>query len=89
MSELVNQVGLITGVYSFDEQDLHQNLDFFKVSQTGIETIKSKLSMKTFDEYTNILKDRETHRQRRLDPDSLGPTRTHVSLHHLPLSLAT
>jgi hypothetical protein len=31
-------------------------LKYFKVPQTGIETKRSKLVMKTFDEYTNILK---------------------------------
>jgi hypothetical protein len=39
-----------------EDQDLLKNLEFFKVPQADIETIRSKLTMKIFDEYTNILK---------------------------------
>jgi hypothetical protein len=40
------------------EKDLHDNLDiaYFKVPQAGIESIRSKLVFKIFDEYENILK---------------------------------
>ena len=39
-----------------NEQDLRENLKFFKVPQARIESIYSKLTMRVFDEYTNILK---------------------------------
>ena len=45
------------------EVDLHKNLDLlpgsfllFKVPQTGIDTIRSKLTMNLHDEYANVLK---------------------------------
>ena len=37
-------------------EDQYRNLEFFKVPHAGIETIRSKLAMKIFEEYTNILK---------------------------------
>ncbi len=40
-----------------NEQDLHDNLAYFKVPQAGIDSIRSKLAFKIFDEYVNILKD--------------------------------
>jgi hypothetical protein len=43
--------------YKFlNEQDLQRNLRFFKVPQASIESIRSKLAFKLFDEFTNILK---------------------------------
>ena len=39
-----------------NEQDMCTNLQFFKTPQAGIETIRSKLVMKIYDEYTNILR---------------------------------
>ena len=53
----MKQVSFIAGVCSLNEQDLRQNLEFFEVPQAGIEVIRSKLVMKIFDEYKNILKD--------------------------------
>ena len=44
------------GTRSLNEQDLHENLDYFKVPQTDIESRRSKLVFKIFDEYGNILK---------------------------------
>jgi hypothetical protein len=41
---------------SLNEQDLHDNLAYFKVPQAGIDSIRSKLTFKIFDEYANILK---------------------------------
>jgi hypothetical protein len=35
---------------------LHDNLTYFKVPQAGIDSIRSKLVLKIFDEYANILK---------------------------------
>jgi len=52
----VNQRRFIAGVRSLNEQDLYYNLAYFKVPQAGIESIRSKLAFKIFDEYTNILK---------------------------------
>ena len=37
-------------------QDLYYDLAYFKVPQAGIESIRSKLVFKIFDEYANILK---------------------------------
>jgi hypothetical protein len=54
----VNQKNFITGARSLNEQDLHDNLAYFKVPQAGIDSIRSKLAFKIFDEleYANILK---------------------------------
>ena len=41
---------------SLNEKDLHDNLAYFYVPQAGIESIRSKLAFKIFDEYANILK---------------------------------
>ena len=46
----------IAGAHSLNEQDLHENLAYFQVPQAGIESIRSKLAFKIFDEYANILK---------------------------------
>ncbi len=46
----------IVGARSLDEGDLHDNLTYFKVPHAGIDSIRSKLSFKIFDEYANILK---------------------------------
>ena len=52
----VKQVSFIVEARSLNEKDLQRNLRFFKVPQTSIESIRSKLAFKLFDEYTNILK---------------------------------
>ena len=52
----VNQRSFIAGARSLNEKDLHDNLAYFKVPQAGIDSIRSKLAFKIFDEYTNILK---------------------------------
>jgi hypothetical protein len=52
----VTQKSFIAGVRSLNEQDLHDNLAYFKVPQAGIHSIRSKLSFKIIDEYANILK---------------------------------
>jgi hypothetical protein len=39
-----------------NEQDLRKNLKYFKVPETSIESIYSKLTLRVFDVYTNILK---------------------------------
>jgi hypothetical protein len=53
----VSQRSFIVGARSLNEQDLHDNLAYFKVPQAGIESIRSKLVFKIFDEHANILKD--------------------------------
>ena len=45
----VSQRTFISGARSLNEQDLHDNLSYFKVPQTGIESIRSKLVFKIFD----------------------------------------
>ncbi len=63
----MSQRSFITGARSLNEQDLHDNLAYFKVRQAGIESIRSKLAFQIFDGYANILKgcprDNITHDQ--------------------------
>ncbi len=54
---VVQQVSFIAGAHSLNEEDLRKNLQVFKVPQAGIVTIRSKLAMKIYDEYANILRD--------------------------------
>jgi hypothetical protein len=46
----VKQKSFIAGARSLDEGDLHDNLTYFKVPQTDIDSIRSKLDFKIFDE---------------------------------------
>ena len=52
----VEQISFIAGSRSLNEQDLRKNIKFFRVPEASIETIGSKLAMKIFDEYANILR---------------------------------
>jgi hypothetical protein len=52
----VSKRSFIAGARSLNEQDLHDNLAYFKVPQAGIESIRSKLDFKIFHLYANILK---------------------------------
>ncbi len=52
----VKQKSFISGARSLDEGGLHDNLTYFKVPPTGIDSIRSKLVFKIFGEYANILK---------------------------------
>ena len=52
----LKQVGFIAGARSLNEEELKKNLEFFKVPNASMELIRSKLAMKIFDEYANILK---------------------------------
>jgi hypothetical protein len=45
----VEQVIFITGARSVDKQDLSKNLKFFRVPETSIDSIYSKLEMRVFD----------------------------------------
>ena len=53
---LVSQRSFMTGARTLNEEDLHENLTYFKVPKTVIESIRSTLVLKICDEYTNILK---------------------------------
>ena len=52
----VEQVIFITGARSVDKQDLSKNLKLFRVPEGSINSIYSKLAMRVFDVYANILK---------------------------------
>jgi hypothetical protein len=52
----VDQVSFITGARSVDKQDFRKNLKIFGVPEDSISSIYSKLAMRTFDVYANILK---------------------------------
>ena len=53
----VEQVSFITGTRSLNEEELEKNLAYlYKVPSTNVEPIHTKLAMKVFDEYANILK---------------------------------
>ncbi len=54
----VEQISFVTGSLCVNEQDLRKNLTefFFRVPEASIESIYSKLTMRVFDVYANILK---------------------------------
>ncbi len=52
----IEQVSIIAGARSLNEEDLKKNVTYFEVPPASIEPIRTKLVMKIFDEYTNILK---------------------------------
>ena len=47
---IVRQRSFITGARSLYEKDFQDNLAYFKVPQAGIDSIRSKLTLKIFDE---------------------------------------
>ena len=53
---MVEQIRFIAGPWSLNKEELKKNLEYFKVPNVSIEPIRSKLGMKIFDEYANILK---------------------------------
>ena len=53
---MVKQISFIAGARSVNEEELKKNLEYFKVPKASIETIRTKLAMKIFDEYANVLK---------------------------------
>ena len=55
MAEVL-QASFISAARSLNEEDLRKNLPVFKFLQAGIETIRSRLAMKIYDEYANILR---------------------------------
>ena len=52
----VDQVSFITGARSVDKQDFRANMKLFGVPEVSIGSIYSKLTMRTFDVYANVLK---------------------------------
>ena len=53
---MVKQISFIAGARSLNEQDLRNNLKFFKVPEASFDSIRTKLVMRIFDEYSNILR---------------------------------
>jgi hypothetical protein len=76
----VSQRSLIAGARSLNEKDLHNNLAYFKVPQAGIESIRSKLAFRIFDEHANILKGMYSTRFNRRPKDN----DTHVQMDTAP-----
>ena len=52
----VEQVSFITGARSVNKKDFSKNMKFFKVPEASIQSVYSKLTMRVFDVYANILK---------------------------------
>ncbi len=52
----VEQVSFITGARSVNKKDFSKNMKFFKVPEGSIQSVYSKLTMRVFDVYANILK---------------------------------
>ena len=52
----VEQVSFITGARSVDKRDFSKNIRFFRVREASVNSIYSKLAMRAFDVYANILK---------------------------------
>ena len=52
----VEQISFITGARLVNKQDLSKNLKFFQVPEANIQSMYSKLTMRVFDVYENILK---------------------------------
>ena len=49
-------MSFVTGSHSVNKQDLRRNLKFFQVPEASIQSIYSKLAIRVFDVYANILK---------------------------------
>ena len=52
----VEQVSFITGARSVNKKDFSKNMKFFNVPEASIQSVCSKLTMRVFDVYANILK---------------------------------
>jgi hypothetical protein len=52
----VEQISFVTVSHTVNKQDLRKKLKFFQVPEASIQSIYSKLTMKVFDVYANILK---------------------------------
>ena len=53
---MVAHVSFVVGLWSLNEEELKKYLEYFKVPSASVEPIPTKLVMKIFDEYSNILK---------------------------------
>ena len=53
---MVEHVSFVVAARSLNEEELKKNLEYFKVPSASVEPIRTKLDMKIFDEYVNILK---------------------------------
>ena len=53
---VVHQHSFVAGARSLNEVEFKENLEYFKVPSTSIDSIRTKLAMTIFDECTNILK---------------------------------
>jgi hypothetical protein len=55
---MASQISFITGTRSVNKEDLRKsrNLKFLNVPEASIQSIYSKLTMRVFDVYANILK---------------------------------
>ncbi len=53
---VLHQRSFIAGARSLNEEELKENLEYFKVPSPSIDSIRTKLDMTIFDEYANILK---------------------------------
>ncbi len=53
---MVHQHSFVAGARSLNEEEFKENLEYFKVPSTSIDSIRTKLPMTIFDEYANILK---------------------------------
>ena len=53
---VVHQHRFVAGARSLNETELKENLEYFKVPSTSVESIRTKLDTTIFDEYANILK---------------------------------
>jgi hypothetical protein len=56
MSDVCDRYQEYIRAQSVDKQDLSKNLKFFRVPETSINSIYSKLVMRAFDVYVNTLK---------------------------------
>ncbi len=80
----VSQRIFISGTRSLNEKDLHDNLAYFKVTKSDMESIRSKLVFKIFDEYANILTSLQTwqsnniRRQKEKEKKGVGLASTHI-----------
>ena len=52
----VEQISFVVGARSVNRQDLSKNLKFFHVPEAIIQSMYSKVAMRVFDVYANILK---------------------------------
>jgi hypothetical protein len=53
---VVHQHSFVAGARSLNEEELKENLEYFKGPSVSIDSIRTKLAMTIFDEYANILK---------------------------------